>query len=134
MYTTRTLDSYYFRTKVLNILFIPIRAPYRRIYSMATDSGEKLKDDFGLIVEQGKLFGFGWIGVEINKPEKLLHEVVHISGSFEVHEHVGPYHTIGKAYRKIKRDRPFAKELYNFYLDDPHQTLPEKCRTQILFR
>lgn len=134
MYQRQSLNSYYFKAKVFYFLYIPIRAPYRYIDSMATDAGTKLRNEFDCIIESPKLLGFGWIGIEVEKPKEPRNDVVPIAGEFEVFDYVGPYKTLGKAHKKISQDRPNAKERYNFYFDDPHKTPPEKCRTKIFFR
>ena len=134
MYLKRNMNSYFFKTKGFYIFHIPVRVPYRKIYSMAHAANLKRKEHSGPILESGKMFGFGWIGIEVEKPSEARHDVVHISGEFEVYEHEGPYKSIGEAFKKIREERPGAKEYYNLYLDDPEKTKPENCRTHILFR
>ena len=134
MYSKKTLDAYYFTTPGFYALFIPVKVPYKQIYSTAAAAGIKLKESAGPILESGKMLGFGWIGVEIEGALLDRANVTHISGEFDMYEHQGPYKTIGKAYKKIMKERPKAKQYLNLYLDDPEKTAPEKCRTQILFR
>lgn len=134
MYTKKNINSHFYKTKGFYVLFIPVKVPYKQVYSMAGAAGLKKKQEFGPILEQGKLFGFGWIGVEVEKPSEKRDDVVYVSGDFEMYEHKGPYKTLGKACQKIRKDRPEAKEYYNLYLDDPEKTRPEDCRTQIFFR
>lgn len=101
---------------------------------MAGAAGLKKKLEFGPILEKGKMFGFGWIGVEVETPNQKRDDVIQVSGNFDVYEHKGPYKTLGKAYKKIMKERPGAKEYYNLYLDDPEKTNPQELRTQIYFR
>jgi hypothetical protein len=134
MFSKKSVNSYYFTTKGFYIFFIPVKVPYKQIYSLADQAGLKKKEAFGPILESGKLFGFGWIGVEIQKPNQDRSDVVHIAGDFEVYEHKGPYKNIGQACKKISKERPQIRERYNLYMDDPEKTRPEDLRTQILFR
>lgn len=134
MYAKKPLNGFFYKTKGFYIFHIPVRVPYKQIYSLATAASLKKKQDFGPILEQGKMFGFGWIGLEVEKPTKDRDDVVHVAGDFEMFEHRGPYKTLGKAYKKIMKDRPGFKESYNLYLDDPEKVKPEDCRTQIYFR
>lgn len=134
MYSQKKLDSYFYKTKGFYIFFIPVKVPYKKVYAMADAAGVKKMENFGPILEKGKLLGFGWIGVEIEKPATNRDDVVHVSGNFEMYEHKGPYKTLGKACQKIRGERPQAKDFYNLYLDDPDKVRPENCRTQILFR
>lgn len=134
MYARRQLDSWYFTVPGFYLFFIPVRVPYKQIYAKADAAGLKKKEAFGPILEKGKVFGFGWIGIEIEKPSERRGDVTRVSGDFERHEHRGPYKTLGQAYRKIMKERPGAKEFYNLYLDDPEKTPPEALRTHVLFR
>jgi hypothetical protein len=134
MYAKKNLNSYFYTTKGFYVFFIPVKVPYKQVYGMADSAGLKKKEAFGPILEKGQMLGSGWVGVEIEKPAETRPDVIHISGDFEMYEHKGPYKTLGKAYKKIMKDRPHAKEYYNFYLDDPEKTKPEDCRTQVLFR
>jgi hypothetical protein len=137
MYSRRSLDGYFYKSPGFYILYIPVCVPYMKIYSRATDAGFKLKEQLGPILESGKPFGSGWIGVEIEKPAKpaqMDEHVVHFTGDFETFEYKGPYKTLGKAYKTLKKERPNIKECYNLYLDDPEKVLPDNCRTVILFR
>ena len=134
MYSKKNINSYFFKTRGFYILFIPVKVPYKQVYSMVETAGLKKKESFGPILESGKIFGFGWIGVEVDKPSQERNDIIHITGDFEIYEHKGPYSSIGKAYKKIRKEHPIAKEYYNLYLDDPEKTRPENCRTQILFR
>lgn len=134
MFEKKRIDASYFKTKGFYAFFIPVKVPYKQIYSLADKAGLQKKDTFGPIIERGKMFGFGWIGVEVNKPSMPRDDVVAISGEFETYVHTGPYKTIGTAYKKIMKSRPAAKEFYNLYLDDPEKVSPEQCRTQIYFK
>jgi hypothetical protein len=134
MYGKTNINGHYFTTKGFYLFFIPVRVPYKAIYQLAESAGVKKKEKFGPILEKGSLFGFGWIGVEVEKPTANRADVVHISGDFETYRHTGPYKTLGQAYKKIMKERSKPKECYNIYLDDPDATAPEKCRTDILFR
>ena len=80
------------------------------------------------------MFGFGWIGIEVEKPAVSRTDTKLFSGDFAMYEHKGPYKTLGQAYRKIMKENPKAKEYLNLYLDDPEKVQPEELRTQILFR
>lgn len=131
---TKSLDSYYFRTTGFYIFFIPVKVPYKDLYEMADRAGLKKKEAFGPILEWPKMFGFGFIGVEVEKPNQERSDVVKVSGTFEMYEHKGPYKTLGQAYKKIMKEKGKAKEFLNLYLDDPEKTAAEHCRTQILFR
>lgn len=130
----KKLDGYYFTTRGFYLLHIPVKVPYKKIYAMAGKAGLKKKEAHGPILESGKLFGFGWIGVEVEKPTEPRAEVVHVVGDFETYLHRGPYKTLGKACRVISRERPGSKRYYNLYLDDPERTRPEDCRTEIYFK
>jgi hypothetical protein len=134
MYAKTRLDAHFFKTKGFYLFFIPVKVPYKKLYTLADQAKVEKRMAFGPILESGKFFGFGWIGVEINRPKENREDVVYISGDFEMYEHKGPYKTLGKAYKKIMKEKPEAKEYYNLYLDDPEKTRPEECRTQILFR
>lgn len=134
MYDKKALDSCFYKSKAFYVFFIPIAVPYSRIYQRAETAGLTKTQKHGPILEKGKLFGFGWIGVEVQKPTHPRDDVVHVHGNFDVYEHKGPYRTLGNAYKKIRKDRPDLKETYNLYLDDPTKTKPEDCRTEIYLR
>ncbi len=134
MYSKKSLDGYFYTTKGFYVFFIPVKVPYKQVYGMADAKGLKKKQEFGPILEKGKMFGSGWIGVEIEKPKDDRSDVVHIKGDFKMYEHKGAYKTLGKVYKKIMKDKPGAKEYFNLYLDDPEKTKPEDCRTQVFFR
>ena len=134
MFSKKEMNSYFYTTKGFYILFIPVAVPYTKIYERAESAGLKLKQKFGPILEKGKLFGSGWIGIEVEKPAADRDDVVLIQGKFETYLHKGAYKTLGKACQKIRKERPAAKEYYNLYLDDPRKVKPENCRTEILFR
>lgn len=134
MYSHKTLDSYYFKTSGFYFFYIPVSVPYKKIYAMAESAGVNLKEQFGPILESGKSFGFGWIGVEIEKPSNDRADVIHVKGEYETYEHRGAYKTLGKAYQKLRKERPGKKEYLNMYLDDPAKVKPNDCRTLILFR
>ncbi len=134
MYSKKTLNGYYFKSKGFYAFFIPIAVPYNKIYALAESAGLKKEESFGPILEKGKMFGFGWIGVEVEKPLQNRDDVININGEFDVYEHKGPYKTLGQAYKKIMKERPGAKEYFNLYLDDPVKVKPENCRTHIYFR
>ncbi len=134
MYTKKNLDSYFFIRPGFYVFFIPVKVPYKKIYGLANSAGLKKKEVFGPILEKGKKFGSGWIGIEVEKPSTTHSDVLHIQGNFQVYEHKGPYKTIGKAYMKIMKDNPEAKEFFNLYLDDPKKVEIQNLRTQILFR
>lgn len=80
------------------------------------------------------MFGFGFIGVDVENPKQEHSDVVNVSGDFAMYEHRGPYKTLNQAYKKIMKEKGKAKEYLNLYLDDPEKVAPEHCRTQILFR
>lgn len=134
MYTKAKLKGDFYKAKGFYVFFIPVGVPYKQIYSRANSTGLKKKQEFGPILEKGKMFGFGWIGVEVYRPSGNRDDVIHIDGDFEMHEHRGAYKTLGQAYKKIMKDRPQMKDFYNLYLDDPEKVHPEDCRTQIYFR
>ena len=134
MYTKKNFNGYFYKTKGFYAFFIPIKVPYKTVYDMADAVGLKKKQEFGPILEKGKRLGFGWIGVEIEKPDQPRDDVVYVSGDFEMYEHKGAYKTIGQTYKKIMKEHPGAKDYYNLYLDDPEKIRPEDCRTQIYFR
>lgn len=113
---------------------MPAKVPYNQIHALAQKAGLKKKEDLGPILERGKMFGFGWIGIEVEKPQNDRADVIHLFGDFDVYEHKGPYKTLGVSYKKIMKERPNAKEFYNLYIDDPRKVPQEKCRTQIVFR
>lgn len=134
MYTKKNIDAYFYTTKGFYVFHIPVKVPYKQLYGMANAAGLKKKEEFGPILEQGKMFGFGWIGVEVEKPSENKADVIHVSGDFDVYEHKGPYKTLGKAYKKIMNEKSKAKEYFNLYLDNPEKVPTENLRTQILFR
>jgi hypothetical protein len=134
MYSKRSFDGYYFKTPGFYVFNIPIAVPYKKIYAKAMDAGHKLKEQFGPILESGKLFGSGWIGIEVEKPKADSDDVIHFTGQFETLEHKGPYKNLGKSCQKIKKERPDTIERFNLYLDDPETVAPENLRTLILFR
>jgi len=134
MYSKLKLDSYYFKIKSFYAFFIPLGVPYKEIYKITDKSKFKRREVHSPILESARMFGIGWIGVEIEKPTMVPDNVFNLKGEFEVYEHRGPYKTIGKAYKKIMKERPVAREFFNLYFDDPEKVLPEACRTQILFR
>ncbi|MBK9321369.1 MAG: hypothetical protein IPM97_00165 [Bdellovibrionaceae bacterium] len=134
MFTKKKLDSYFYKTKGFYIFFIPVKVPYKQIYSLADSAGLKKKEAFGPIFERGSLFGSGWIGVEVEKPSDNRQDVIHVAGDFETYEHKGPYKNIGKACQKIRKERPSSKEFYNMYMDDPDKVRPDDLRTLIFFR
>ncbi len=134
MYTKKNLDSYFYTTNGFYILFIPVKVPYKKLYELANQAGVKKKEKHGPILESGKLFGYGWIGAEIEKPSSQRSDVVHLAGEFSVYEHKGPYKSLGAAHKKIRKENPRASEYYNLYLDDPEKVNPQECRTHIYFR
>jgi hypothetical protein len=133
-YSKQTVDGYFFTLKGFYIFFIPIAVPYKKLYTAVPAAGLKMNEKSGPILESGKMFGTGWIGLEIEKPTQAREDVVHIQGDFQCFEHRGPYKDLGKVCKKITKDYPAAKEYYNLYLDDPTKVKPEDCRTQVLFR
>ncbi len=134
MYSKKRLSGQFYTTKGFYIFYIPVSVPYKKIYGMATDAGLKKTQEFGPILEEGKMFGFGWIGIEVQKPTNNHQDVKHIDEQFEVYEHKGPYKTIGQACKKISKDRPGTRPYYNLYLDDPEKVGADACRTEIYFR
>lgn len=130
----KSLDGYYFTTKGFYIFFIPVYVPYKKIYAMADAAGLKKKEAFGPILESGGVFGFGWIGVEVEKPSEARSDVKHFQGEFQMFEHRGPYKNLGQSYKKIMKGCPEKTEYYNLFLDDPEKIPAEQLRTQILFR
>lgn len=134
MYGKKSLDGYYFRTTGFYIFHIPVKVPYKEIYAMADRAGVKQKVAGGPILEWSKMLGTGYIGVEVEKPGQDRDDVIRVAGSYDMYEHKGPYRTLGKAYKKIMKERSNIKECMNLYLDDPANTSPEQCRTQIIFR
>lgn len=134
MFSKKTLDGYFYKTKGFYLFFIPVKVPYQAIYQKAENAGLKKKEQFGPILEKAKLLGFGWIGVEVEAPSSKRDDVVHVAGNFEMYEYKGPYKTLGRAYKKLLKERPKAKDYLNLYLDDPNKVAAEECRTQILFR
>src|SRR6185437_15552948 len=133
MYSKKSINSHFYITKGFYVFYIPVKVPYKKIYILAKSAGMKVKQEFGPILEKGKMFGNGWIGIEVENPEDSRNDVVSVSGEFEMYEHKGPYKTLGKAYKKIMKERPKLTECYNLYLDDPEKVRPEDCRTQIYF-
>src|SRR4051812_19150620 len=105
MYAKKKIDSYYYTTRGYYVFFIPVKVPYKKIHSLAETAGLKKKEAFGPILESGKMFGPGWIGIEVEKPSTDRCDVAHVSGEFEMYEHKGPYRTIGKAYKKILKEK-----------------------------
>jgi hypothetical protein len=85
MYEKKHLDGYFFTTKGFYIFFIPVRVPYQKIYARAEAAGLTKKEAFGPILESGRLFGFGWIGVEVEKPKSPRSDVRHIHGDFQIY-------------------------------------------------
>ncbi len=134
MYQNKSLDGYYFKTPGFYVFFIPVRVPYKKIYSLAEKAGLKKREAFGPILESGRMFGFGWIGVEVEKPNEDRQDVIHVNGEYQMYEHKGAYKTIGQAYKKIMKDCPRKKEYLNLYLDDPEKVPTQNLRTQILFK
>lgn len=133
-YTTTALDAYFYTMPGFYVFFIPLCAPYKKIYAATEQAGFNKKEAFGPILESAKMFGWGFIGIEIEKATQIPETVVHIQGEFKTYEHRGPYRTLGKAYKMIMKDHPQAKQYYNLYLDDPRQVPPSDLRTRILFR
>jgi hypothetical protein len=133
-YGKTTLDGHYFRTSGFYFLCIPIAVPYKKIYARAETAGLRQKTAHGPILESAPVFGAGWIGVEVEAPVQPRPGVVHVAGDFETYEHRGPYKTLGRAYQKLRRERPGQWEFFNLYLDDPAATAPADCRTVIHFR
>jgi hypothetical protein len=101
---------------------------------MADAAGLKKKDAFGPILESGRMFGFGWIGVEVEKPNEERRDVIHVKGDYQMYEHKGPYKTLAKAYKEVMKTCPGKKDYLNLYLDDPEKIPAQNLRTQILFK
>ena len=136
MSPTTKVDSWLFSEKNLYAFHVPITTErYRRIHADAATAGLHPKTGGPLpIFERGKNFGWGWIAVEVEKPERERTDVIHLEGEFQVYEHIGPYNRIGDAVQRILRDNPHAKDFYNVYMNNPASTAPEELRTQIWFR
>jgi hypothetical protein len=134
MYGKTTVDAHYFTTKGFYVFFIPVSVPYKQVYAMADAAGVKKKEAFGPILEKPKMFGFGWIGVEVAKPASPRADVVHVSGGFDTYRHQGAYKTLGQAYKKVMKEKGKFKECFNMYWDDPDKVKAEECRTDIWFR
>ncbi|MCX6125032.1 MAG: hypothetical protein NTV34_09850 [Proteobacteria bacterium] len=134
MYSKKSLDGFYFRTTGFYIFFIPVKVPYKQIYTAADAAGLKKREAFGPILEWPKMFGFGFIGVEVENPGSDRSDVVKVHGTFDMYEHRGSYKTLGQSYKKIMKEKPKPKEFLNLYLDDPDKVAPDQCRTEILFR
>ncbi|MBY0472117.1 hypothetical protein K2X30_13200 [bacterium] len=114
-FVQKKLDGYFFTAKGFYIFFIPIFVPYHKIYGKAKEvAGFKLKQDFGPILESGKLFGLGWIGVEVEKASGARH----VQGTFKMYEHKGPYQELGRVYKEVMKDCSKKAESFNLYLDD----------------
>lgn len=101
---------------------------------MAEVAGLKKKESHGPILESGRLFGFGWIGVEVERPQQPREDVIHIEGDFQMYLHTGPYKELGKAYKQVMKECPNNKDYLNLYLDDPEKVAAANLRTEILFR
>jgi len=134
MFSEMKLDSYYFTMPGFYLMFIPVGVPYKKIYGEAEKAGLKRIEQFGPILEKGKLFGRGWIGIEVQKPANGRPDVVHVEGTYQVFEHKGPYKDIGKACKAIRTEKPNVETCYNLYMDDPEKVAPKNLRTKILFR
>lgn len=134
MYSKKALDGHYFKTSGFYFFFIPVKVPYKKVYAMAESADLKLKEKFGPILESGKMFGFGWIGVEVEKLSESRDDVVHVKKDYETFEYRGAYKTLGRAYKKLMKERPGKKQYLNLFLDDPEKVVPENCRTIILFK
>jgi hypothetical protein len=134
VYQSKTLDGHYFKSAGFYVFFMPVSVPYKKIYAMAEAKGLKKKEAFGPILESGRLFGFGWIGIEVEKPREDRKDVIHVKGDYQMVEHKGPYKTLGQAYKKVMKECPRKKEYLNLYLDDPERVASENLRTQILFK
>lgn len=80
------------------------------------------------------MFGFAWIGVEIEKPTENRADVVQVKCDYETYEYKGVYKTLGRAYKKLMKEKPGKNEYLNLFLDDPEKIKPDDCRTIILFR
>lgn len=80
------------------------------------------------------MFGYGWIGVEVNAPTKDRSDIKRLDGSYDAYEFTGPYKKLGQITKKIKKDYPNKTEFLNLYLDDPQITQVDLCRTLIMFR
>ena len=135
MYMRKTLNAYYFVARGFYLFFIPIAVPYKKIYRFARSAGLKLMqpNDSGAILESNRMFGFGWIGIEVNGPKQNRPDVLHVQGDYEAYEYTGSYKKLGQAYKKIMKENPGKKEFLNLYLDDPQITPAEQCRTVIMF-
>src|SRR5436190_2032502 len=81
MYAKQSLKGHFFIAPGFYILRIPVKVPYKRIYSLADSAGLKQKAHQGPILESGKMLGFGWIGVEVEIPSTLRCSAVYFNRS-----------------------------------------------------
>lgn len=82
------------------------------------------------MIEQGKIFGRGKIGVAAKDRSGDWT----IEGDFTAHEIIGDYSQMKTIYPQIMKENPEAKEYYTVYLTDPDQVPIEENKTRVLFR
>jgi|APSaa5957512535_1039671.scaffolds.fasta_scaffold144563_1 hypothetical protein len=131
-YFQKKINASYYTTKGFYIFNIPVKVPYKKIYASAEAAGFKQIETLGPIIESSRIFGFGWIGVEVESATGP--DIKQIKGDFTVIEHKGAYRNIGKTYKKISKEKPGSKEHYNLYIDNPDNVEEANLRTHILFR
>ena len=97
---------------------------------MAVGDGDEMDWSVGMI-EQGKMFGRGRIGVATTDASK---ENRHLDGDFRVYELMGDYAQMKQIYPQLMKEHPHAREFYNLYLTDPAEVSMEENKTWIMFR
>jgi len=132
-YSKLDLSGNYYTTKGFFFFFVPVRVPYGKLFDMARQAGYKVEEK-SKIIEKGKSFGNGWIGVKVEGAKENDPDIVTLEGEYNSFEYTGPYKGIGKAYQQVMKDNPDAKHYFSMYLNSPDDVPEAELKTLILFK
>lgn len=118
--------------KAFYIFYLPVGMPYQKTLNEARTKGYDVDSTSG-IIEECKLFGTSWIGVNVTSHADDT-SLKTISGEFKAVEVLGDYKQISKAYDMIMKENKNLKEFYNIYYNNPKEVQKDELRTVIIFR
>ncbi len=133
-YGSKDLTGKYFTMRGFFLMWIPVAVPYGKILQEAKKRGYNIdENENGMIIEKGKSFGFGWIGVKVND-SAAGKGIVSLNGKFKTYEHIGSYKQMGKSFDVIMKENKNLNEFYSIYLNSPGEAPEAELRTLICFR
>lgn len=131
-YEEYSIDATFYTLKGFFFFYMPLRVPYAKLEQAAKDAGYTIKNK--QIIEKGKAFGNGWIGIEVESAKEQDQNVVQIKGDFKATKHIGSYRQLSSVFKQVMQDHPEAKEFYSVYLNTPMEVEQDKLETLVVFR